>query len=113
MEVIDISIAHRIGRPSTSQSSGIQGAKLQPVVVRFACCLTCNNIFRSRMQLKRKRISITEQLTPSTALLLKKASDLVISHHLESAWSHDGRIIVKTPTNQTLAVSNSADFCCF
>jgi len=94
----DISSAHRLaargasGRPTALNT---RVSKPQPIIVRFMQRSVRNYIMGKCKELKGKRLSITEQLTPNRALLLKGANDLTQRHCLSSAWSHDGRILVK------------------
>ena len=111
----DISVAHRIGRQPTppSPSSPSQPPptlKPQPIVVRFTRRTVRNAVLANRKQLKGKKISVTEQLTQGRAQLLKKANELVKDQHIESAWSHDGRILVKGANNKIVNITVMDDF---
>ena len=92
----DISNAHRFGRVTTAAQST---TKPPSVVISFSRRVLRNSILEHRKELKGKRISVTEQLTPSRSAILKKATDLVATHHLNAAWSHDGRILIKPTIN--------------
>src|SRR3989442_6432865 len=92
----DISILHRVARPSASSSSA---TRPQPVVIKFTSRTVRNDVIRHRKELKGKSISITEQLTPLRALILKKANELVTAGKLLSAWSQDGRVLIKARDN--------------
>lgn len=100
----DISTVHRLGRPTpTTGASPVQ--KPLPVIIRFTRRIVRDSILSSRKELKGKRISITEQLIQSRALILKKASDLVTKQRLSAAWSHDGKILVKSFDGRTTMIS--------
>src|SRR2546425_7768129 len=117
----DISTVHRIGRhhpPSATEGAGISGqlnssstaqAKPLPVIIQFLNKKIRNATLVQRRRLKGKNISITEHLTARRASLLKKSTDLVASHKIEGAWSHDGRILVKTFNHRTLVINNERD----
>jgi len=95
----DIRIAHRIGRPNTAAPG--QSSKPQPIVVRFV---------RRAMRNRLLWLVITEQLTQSPrSQLLKNSNDLVAVKKLESAWSHNGRILVKTLTVRITSVDILTD----
>ena len=100
----DISILHRVSRPSSAPSS-----KPQPVVVKFTRKTVRNDVLHHRKELKGKRISITEQLTPFRSQMLMKANDLVRSGRLMAAWSQDGRILVKAPDNLIRQIASNRD----
>jgi hypothetical protein len=111
----DISIAHRTG--PNRQPQPLQGTSTQinqpvrppPIVVRFSRRSVRNSILSQRKQLKGKNISITEQLTMHRSKLLKKASELVSQHKVQSAWSHDGRVLVKNTLNRIVVINSDAD----
>ena len=91
-----------------NQSAG-QRVRTPPIVVRFTRRCVRNTILSLRKQLKGKNLSITEQLTPARSQLLKKASGYVSDKKLEAAWSHDGRILVKTNADRTVVINTVAD----
>ena len=118
----DISIAHRTGGPKTNSARTTQGAtqgptqgptsnraRPPPIVVRFARRQLRNQILSLRRHLKGKNLSLTEQLTPLRASLLKKAYELVTEQKVDSAWSHDGHILVKTKLNRIIQVRSIVD----
>lgn len=109
-----ISTAHRMGQSGTrqnSQSPNAASSTSRPpaIIIRFCQRDARNKLLQGRRQLKGKNVSLTEQLTPRRAQLLKKANELVSRHKLESAWSHDGKILVKTSSNRTVLVSTDLD----
>ena len=106
----DIGIAHRVGRPPSSSGSGTTTAQRpQPIVVQFLNKAVRNSTLARRRLLKGKGVSITEQLTVRRSNLLKKSSDLVSAKKLESAWSHDGKVIIKTLNHRTVVINNDHD----
>jgi len=105
----EISVCHRIGR-SVQVPGAVGTTRHQPIVVRFTRRAVRNDILWQRKQLKGTRIFITEQLTPQRSLLLKRASELVASHKLDAAWSHDGRILVKTIPGRIQPIITECDF---
>jgi len=111
---MDIQLVHRLGRLSTTAST-LPGAttpsspRTPPIIVQFSSRRTRNLVLSRRRSLKGMGFSITEQLTVRRASLLKKCSDLVAAKKLDSAWSHDGKIFIKTLSNRTVSVSNDHD----
>jgi hypothetical protein len=63
----------------------------------------------NRRQLKGKTLVITDHLTPARAALLKKASALVAGQKIMSAWSQDGKILVKNSQNRTITITSEED----
>ena len=59
-----------------------------------------------RRGLKGKGISLTEQLTSRKANILRKANELVVSKCIQSSWSHEGRILIKTLSNEIVVITN-------
>jgi hypothetical protein len=115
---IDISVAHRIGRPpgnntsssgAGSQSSSTQMSRPPPVIIQFSNKRVRNTILGQRKRLKGKPMTITEQLTARRASLLKKCTELVTSKRLESAWSHEGRILVRSLNQRTTVITKEQD----
>jgi hypothetical protein len=78
-------------------------------VIQFANRKIRNATLSQRKNLKGKGITVTEQLTTRRAQLLRKSSDLVASHRLEGAWSHEGKVIIKTLSGRTTAIKNEQD----
>jgi len=85
----------------------------QPIIVQFANRKTRNTTLALRRQLKGKGFSISEQLTSRRAALLKKSTELVQAGKLESAWSHDGRVLIKSLNHRTVVINNSHDLASF
>ena len=109
----DISTAHRNGKARVVEAATDQSPNHRmrppPIVVRFTRRTTRNQILRNRKILKGKNLSITEQLTSYRANLLKKAHGLVADEKLESAWSHDGHVLIRTKQDRTLQVRSLSD----
>lgn len=111
-----ISTAHRIAAnrqvsSSNASSNAASSSTSRPpaIIIRFCQRDMRNNLIQNRRQLKGKSVSLTEQLTPRRAQLLKKANDLVSRRIVQSAWSHDGKILVKSFNNRTLLISSDLD----
>jgi len=107
MNKSDISVAHRVGS-SQNPTAGAR-AKPPPVIVRFSRRVVRNEILHSRKLLKGKNLAITEHLTPRRAELLKKASLLATDGRIDSAWSRDGRIIVKSLQSRIIPIFKDLD----
>jgi len=92
----DISIAHRCKMR--------RGSKVPPVLVRFTRRSKRDEVFRAKSALKAyneqrpmdERAYINEDLTENNNKLLGIARKAVKDHKLESAWSFNCRIFVKT-----------------
>lgn len=110
LDRMEISVAHRTrpAGPAVGQSMNVC-IKQQPIVIRFTRRCVRNSILAMCRQLKVKNISTTEQLMSTRAALFKKAIDLVTSHKIKSAWSHDGRIQAKSKLNRTVLIQTEAD----
>jgi len=106
-----ISVAHRLPSANQLQSgSAVSSAqKPPPVVIRFTRKATRVALMANRRQLKGKSIVLTDHLTPVRSALLKKASALVIAHKISSAWSQDGKVLVKNNQNRTVPIVCDAD----
>lgn len=102
-----VSVSHRI--PQRNQPSTNTAARPPPIIIRFSHRHARNRLLGLRKQLKGKAISVTEQLTAKRAQLLKKASDLVVSKNIQSAWSHDGKVLVKSFSDRIINVHSDAD----
>jgi hypothetical protein len=104
----DINLVHRLPRANTNASSSA-ATKPTPVIIQFVNKSIRNSVLSNRKLLKGKGFSITEQLTSRKAAILRKASELVTSSKLLSAWSHDGKVLVKTLQSNTIAIASLAD----
>lgn len=104
-----ISVAHRLPLPRQLPNASAARTKPPAIVIRFASREERNRILANRRLLKGKSLTLTEQLTHRRAQLLRKAGDLVAQHKLTSAWSHDGKILVKTRSNATTVIGSEVD----
>lgn len=103
-----ISITHRL--PSAASSSTASpSTRPPPVLVRFTRRITRTTLMQNRKSLKGQSIVLTDHLTPARATLLKKASTMVNDHKLGSAWSQDGKILVKNLQNRTIMIQSESD----
>lgn len=104
----DISTLHRLPKPATQSSTTGATSKPAPVIVQFLSRSTRNTVLSKRKLLKGKSVVITEQLTAKKMSLLRKANEFVTSGKLQSAWTHDGKILIKTLNNHTMAINTPA-----
>ena len=105
-----ISVVHRLApnRQSTAGSSTTSN-KPPPVVMRLVRRSIRNSLLANKKLLKNKSISLTEHLTPRRSQLLRKANALVVDHKINSAWSQEGRVLVKTNGNRIVVIANDTD----
>ena len=90
----DINIAHRIGQ---FQKDGDR-----VIICSFVSRIYRNEVMRRRKMLKGKAKVIREDLTWKNAKLLEDASD---APNVSSAWSDQGKIIVKLDTDEKMQVT--------
>jgi len=110
----DISVIHRLPSSSPANLTASSGRqKPPPVIMKLVRRQSKHSLMSNRKLLKGKQIVISEHLSPSRAALLKRASLLVSNSKLQSAWSHDGKILIKTLANRTLQILSDADFAPF
>lgn len=100
----DINAVHRL-RKFTTSVVGSAHQKPPPVIIQFHDREVRNRVLQNRKKLKGKPIVLTEQLTARRAVLLSKATDLAKKLKLQSAWSHEGKILVKTLENRVMVVA--------
>jgi hypothetical protein len=110
----DISAIHRTSKPRShtvprSNPSAPSSNRPSPVIIQFVNKKVRNDVLSKRKLLKGKPLVITEQLTKSRADLLKKATDLVHSNNLNSAWSQNGTVLVKSLSNHVVQINNMSD----
>jgi hypothetical protein len=104
----DISVTHRLSAPrATSDPS--RPTRPPPVIVRFTRKSTRNRLLAERRQLKGKPLVVTEHLTAARVQLLQKANQLATSRKIASAWSKDGRIVIKLLSNRVMVIANESD----
>jgi TolA-binding protein len=100
-----ISIAHRLPPPRPQSATSASSRQTPPpIIVKFTRRVIRNNLLANKKSLKGRSISISEHLSPRRASLLKKASTLVLSKKIGSAWSQEGKILVKTLQNHILPI---------
>lgn len=113
----DIADIHRMPKPSDGQiiSKNPNQAESKPpkppaILLELKTRKTRNVIMEKRKLLKGKSISISEHLAPARSQLLMKANTLVSNKKLQSAWSSDGKILVKpNQSNRVITVKNITD----
>ena len=105
----DVTSAHRIPRMSVNPNNPASPTHPPPIIIQFTTKKSRNAILTKRKELKEKGISITEHLTVNKSNLLRQANDCVLKKTLESAWSHDGRILIRTLQNRIQTISTMAD----
>jgi hypothetical protein len=106
-----ISIAHRLPSPQHPNlgTSSNTANRPPPIVIRFTRKVVRNSLMSNRRHLKGKGIVLTDHLTPSRSILLKKANALVRDHKAGSAWSQDGKILMKTNQDRTVQIFSEDD----
>ena len=109
VSVQDISVAHRLPRKPAAPNA-THDTKPPPVIIRFIRRDVRNKILYSRKELKGKQTAVSEQLNPKRADLLRKANSLVASHRILSAWSHDGKVLIKKLDGSTVLIRNEQVF---
>lgn len=68
----------------------IRTSKPLPIIIKFSRYNVGANIFKNERKLKRKRISVTEDLTKTRMEQLQKARE---EHSFRNVWSNDGKIL--------------------
>jgi len=102
----DIGAIHRL---AARTATGGQRDKPLPVIVQFVSRKTRNDVLSRRKLLKSKPIVLTEQLTATRSALLRKAQELATSRKITAAWSHEGRILIKTLSGRTMPFTSSTN----
>jgi hypothetical protein len=105
----DISVVHRLQAQSNSNIASASHPRPPSIIVRFTRKAIRQSLLQHRRQLKGKQVSIAEHLTAKRASLLKRASTLVSAGRLLSAWSKDGKIVVKTISNHFVTITKEAE----
>ena len=106
-----ISAVHRL--PSASHNAASSTPKPPPVVVKFVRRQTKNFVMVNRKFLKGKQTVISEHQSPSRSALLKKASQLAAANKVQSAWSQDGKILLRSLKDRTVQIFSEADLAQF
>ena len=110
----DISAIHRLPKPHPSSSTTASTAtsttiKPPPILIQFANKKTRNAVLLKRKELKGRGFSLTEHLTAKKSTLLHLANEAVKNKRIQSAWSHEGKIIVRTFNNRSIVLLSASD----
>lgn len=105
----DISIAHRLGRPKTDQSSS--PSKPLPIIVRFANKKVRHRILAVRKTLKTAApgVYVNEHLTPTDGLIAKSARMLVKSKKIFQTFTINGSVMIRkddAPTTRPIKITS-------
>ena len=103
----DFTSVHRLPRDRHQGASG--PPRPPPIIVQFVSKRVRSAVLLKRRALKGKSFSISEQLTPRRMSLLRKANDCVKAGTLGGAWSHDGKIFIKTLADRTITINSASD----
>ena len=104
----EINAVHRLLR-ATPGPGAAPNTEAPPIIVQFMNKKTRDSVLQKRKSLKGKGFSLSEQLTVIKANLLKKANEIVTAQKLKSAWSHDGKILVRTHNDRTIVINSGID----
>ena len=104
----EINAVHRLPKATTGPGNA-PNTKAAPIIVQFMNKKTRDSVLQKRKSLKGKGFSLSEQLTVTKANLLKKANEIVTAQKLKSAWSHDGKILVRTHNDRTIVINSGID----
>jgi hypothetical protein len=113
LDKTEISVVHRLQATQNPSSSANQRPRPPAVIVRFTRKSTRNFLLQNRKQLKGKTLAVSEHLTTRRAALLKRASTLVTQGRLSAAWTKDGKLLVKSLSNQISSVFTDLDLARF
>ena len=103
-----ISVIHRL--PTTAGHAAAASTNTPPpVIMKLISRQTKSALMTNRKLLKGKQVVITDHLTPARSALLKKATTMASSGSIQSAWSQDGRILVRSLQNRTVQFSTEND----
>ncbi|KAL1454505.1 hypothetical protein WDU94_010745 [Cyamophila willieti] len=86
--------AHRLGPPRTGTS-----VRPRPVIVKFKAYFDKKAVFGAKSKLKGQKFLITESLTKTRHILLKKAKEHFSNNR---TWTSDGKVVVKVEGEQNL-----------
>lgn len=96
----DIAIAHRLKKSSREQ--------FRPIIVRLANKRIRDAILRAKKSLRNdthnQNIYISEHITQAASKLLFEARQLVKSKRIASAWTMNGRVLIKIKVTDTKGV---------
>lgn len=111
MELHQISRSHRVGPPRDNNLP-------RDIIVRFVSYRDKARVFGNKRNLKnfnqnpsnKYKIYINEALTKPRAQLYYEVRKLVNNREVDSAWTYDGKIIVKTHKNRKITIETEEDF---
>lgn len=111
MELHHICRSHRVGPPRDNKFP-------RDIIVRFVSYRDKARVFGNKRNLKnfnqnpsnKYKIYINEALTKPRAQLYYEVRKLVNNRELDSAWTYDGKIIVKTHKNRKITIETEEDF---
>lgn len=110
-ELCNISRTHRVGPPR-------RDGKPRDIIVKFLSYRDRALVYNNKKNLKsynanpsnRSRIFINEALTRTRNQLFFKTRKLAAAKQIDSVWTYDGRIIIKTNNKKRISLTNEADF---
>lgn len=102
----DVADVHRM--PKTTPKTNQTDNKPPAILLELRSRKIRNEIMEKRKLLKGLPIAISEHLAPARSQLLMKANAMVTDKKLQSAWSTDGKILVKP--NQSTRVIQIKNF---
>ena len=111
LRVINVSRTHRVGPPR-------RDGKPRDIIVKFLSYRDRALVYNNKKNLKsynanpsnRSRIFINEALTRTRNQLFFKTRKLAAAKQIDSVWTYDGRIIIKTNNKKRISLTNEADF---
>ena len=114
MSPADIDRSHRVGKVRTSHGPG-QPTKHRDIIVKFATYNARNRLFQERKFLREtaneelKTIFINEDLTKRRSEILFEARKLRRANKLKSAYSSDGKLIVRDDKDKKYQINELDD----
>jgi hypothetical protein len=104
LSINEIDRSHRVGPKQTKNK--------RDILVKFTNYHARNNLFKSRVKCKNndmKGIFINEDLTRARSNLLYQARQIVKRGSAESAWSHDGTILIRDKAKNVRRINKEDD----
>ena len=95
---------HRLGAPDSSAHN--EGARPQPIIVKFTSYRARQDVFMAKRRLKGTKVVITENLTKRRIELLNRAKGL---RNVNAAWTSDGRIICLLGNGRKISINSEQD----
>ena len=95
---------HRLGAPDSSAHN--EGARPQPIIVKFTSYRARQDVFMAKRRLKGTKVVITENLTKRRFELLNRAKGL---RNVNAAWTSDGRIICLLGNGRKISINSEQD----